>query len=630
MTREQILARLRYEFDRALDIGPVALIGWLAGAALALALVAGLFLALFGIVPEGGSRLGFGEATWAALMRALNAGTVAGDGGWGFRLVMLIVTLAGLLMVAAVIGVVSAAIAARRDRLRRGRSPVTASGHVVILNWNPAIFDVVAELALAQAAMRTVRIVIMADRDKAEMEAAIEARVSGLGKADVICRTGDPTDPVDLSIVAPEAAHAVIVLSPEGDGPDSQVIKTILALVHAPDRREAPYRIVAEIRNARQAETARFAGGREVQLVLTDDLLAQISVRACRQSGLAEVYSDLLDGSDCRILAIDQPILAGNRFGDALMAYDTSTLIGLARPDGSVVLNPPMETVITPGTMAVMIVGNDAVAISTDHISVDVGALRPPPALERRPERTMVLGWNRRAPAMVMELSRLAAPGSVLTIAADRPDLEAEVRALKVIGRNLDVEYGQVDISDRSVLEGLDAAAYDQVLLLGSDRLAVQAGDTNTLMTLLNLRQIAEGIGARLNIVSELGDGRNRALAAARGIGETILSNHLAGRMLARAVENPHLGAVFDDLLGETGPKICMRPVADYVEIDRPVNFYTISEVVRRRGAVAFGYARPRAEAPNTHSRGGIVINPVKSELISFLATDRIIVLARD
>lgn len=632
MTRDRILARLRYEFDKSMAAGPIALMGWLGLISLAIVFLAGLILAVLGIAPEGGEALGFGEAAWEALMRTLDSGTMGGDAGWGFRWVMLFVTLGGIFVVSALIGVLSTGIEGKLDELRKGRSKVLETDHTVILNWSPSIFDIISELAIANASRKKPRIVIMADKDKVEMEEEIAAKVSNLGRTRVICRSGDPTDLYDLSIVSPHEARSIIVLSPDGEDPDSQVIKTILALVHAPDRRQAPYRIAAEIRSASHAETARVVGGREVQLVLADELIARIVVHSSRQSGLSAVYSELLDFDGCEIYTVDQPILAGNRFGDALMAYDTSTLIGVAHPDGTVTLNPPMDTVITPGMKAILIAEDDgAIAVSTDHISVDVGAMRAPLARARRPERTLILGWNRRGPMIVMELSRYVAPGSVLTIAADTPDLDAEVRGLKVTGRNLDVEYGQVDTSNRAVLEGLNVSSYDHVLVLGySDHMAVQPTDTRTLVTLLHLRKIAEAKGARLNVVSEMIDVRNRELAEVTRADDFVVSNRLVSLMLAQASENEYLSAIFNDLLDEEGSEIYMRPVGDYAEIDRPINFYTISEVARRRGEVALGYARKRADLVEPRRTGGIVVNPTKSELVSFLPADRIIVLARD
>ena len=66
-------ARLRYEFDKTMAAGPIALIGWLAVVSLLIIIIAGALLAVTGITPEGGSPLSFIEAFWESLMRTLDS-----------------------------------------------------------------------------------------------------------------------------------------------------------------------------------------------------------------------------------------------------------------------------------------------------------------------------------------------------------------------------------------------------------------------------------------------------------------------------------------------------------------------------------------------------------------------------
>ena len=161
--------RLRYEFDKSMAAGPIALIGWLAVASFVIILIAAAFLALTRIAPEGGEPLGFVEGFWASLMRTMDAGALGGDVGWPFRLVMLLVTIAGIFVFSALIGVLGAGVDAKLEELRKGRSRVLESNHTVILNWSPSIFDIISELVIANASVRRPRIVIMADKDKVEM-----------------------------------------------------------------------------------------------------------------------------------------------------------------------------------------------------------------------------------------------------------------------------------------------------------------------------------------------------------------------------------------------------------------------------------------------------------------------------
>jgi hypothetical protein len=281
--------RLRYEFDKSMAAGPIALIGWLAIISLIVIAVAAAIIALLHIAPEGGDAMGFGEAAWEALMRTLDSGTMGGDAGWTFRGIMLVVTLGGIFIVSALIGVLSSGIEGKLDELRKGRSEVIETDHTIILNWSASIFDIIAELTIANASRRRPRIVILADKDKVEMEDEIAAKVPKLGNTRIICRSGDPTDLDDLGISAPHASRSIIVLSPGGDDPDSRVIKTVLALVNDPRRRKDKYQIAAEIRDGKNADLARTVGGDEVQLVLADELIARIVVHSSRPSGHSAV-----------------------------------------------------------------------------------------------------------------------------------------------------------------------------------------------------------------------------------------------------------------------------------------------------------------------------------------------------
>jgi voltage-gated potassium channel Kch len=632
--RNGLGARLRYEFDKSMAAGPIALIGWLAILSIILILIAGAVLVLLGISPEGGAPLDFGEAVWESLMRTLDAGTMGADNGWAFRWIMLMVTLGGIFVVATLIGVLSSGLESKLDELRKGRSIVLENDHTIILNWSASIFDIISELTIANASRRRPRIVIMADKDKVEMEDEIAQKVPNLRNTRIVCRSGDPTDLGDLAITSPQTSRSIIIVSPEADGPDSRVIKTLLALVNDPRRRKEKYQIAAEIRDKKNADLAMVVGGGEVQLVLADELIARIVVHSSRQSGLSAVYSELLDFDGSEIYTAEQKPIEGSSFGDALMAYDASTLIGITDPAGKVWLNPPMETQIQPGMKAILIAEDDsAIAVSANPHNVDHTAITLYRREDPRPERTLMLGWNRRGPMIAFELSRYVAPGSVLTIAADTPELQDEVGALLISGSSLQVEYGIVDTASRAALESLDIPSYDHVLVLGySDHMDAQATDTRTLVTLLHLRKIAEAASAHINVVSEMIDVRNRELAEVTRADDFVVSNKLVSLMLAQASENENIGAIFGDLLDEQGSEIVMRKAEAYLELGHPMTFYTVTEACRRRGEVAIGYVRKRGATPGEDPRnmGGVVVNPKKSEALTYEAGDRIIVLARD
>ena len=98
-------------------------------------------------------RMTFWEAAWEGLMRTLDAGTMGADTGWGFRLVMFLVTLGGVFITSTLIGVLTSGINGKMDDLRKGRSRVVESGHTVILGWSAQVFSIVRELVIANASL---------------------------------------------------------------------------------------------------------------------------------------------------------------------------------------------------------------------------------------------------------------------------------------------------------------------------------------------------------------------------------------------------------------------------------------------------------------------------------------------
>jgi len=624
--------RLRYGFDNAMSRGTPALIGFLGLASLTLIAIAALVLVILRIVPGGAdSPPDFVEGMWLSLMRTLDSGTMGGDEGRGFRITMLLVTLGGIFIVSALIGVLNSGLESKLDELRKGRSFVIEKDHTLILGWSPKIFTVISELVLANENRHKPRIVILAEKDKIEMEDEIRDEVGPTGKTKVICRTGTPLSLNDLEIANPHQARSIVVLAPESDDPDSEVIKTILAITNNPHRRTEPYHIVAEIAEPRNVEVAKMVGRDEAELVVTGDLIPRIIVQTSRQSGLSVVYTELLDFGGDEIYFQEEPKLVGKTFGDSLLAYHDSAIMGLRKHDGAILLNPPMDTRIEAGDKVIAISeDDDTVRVSDDAPAIDEHAIHGAAVVESRPERTLLLGWNEQGAAIVHELDRYVTPGSELTLVADVPGIAGivEQECGDLVRQKLTCR--EADTKDRRILDSLGVETFDQVILLCySEQLDVQEADARTLITLLHLRDMAEKGGHDFRIVSEMLDVRNRELAEVTQADDFIVSNKLTSLMLSQISENKELNAVFADVFDPDGSEIYLKPAGNYVELGVEVSFYTVVEAARRRGEVAIGY-RQMAHAKDAGKSYGVAVNPKKSERLAFAKEDQVIVLAEE
>jgi voltage-gated potassium channel Kch len=630
--------RVNYLFDSLMSRGTLALIGGLIVISFVIILLAAAIVSIGGLLtaPEGSTQpMSFGEAAWESLMRTFDAGTMGGDAGWGFRLIMLFVTLGGIFIVSTLIGVLSNGIEGQMGRLRKGRSRVLENGHTVILGWSPHVFTIISELVLANENRRNGAVIaILAGEDKVEMEDAIRERVGTTKKTRVICRSGNPIDPGNIEIVSPHTARSIVVLPGGQDrkDPDASVIKTVLALTNSPQRRAEPYHVVTPVREPETLDVLRMIGQKDhVQPVLTNDLIARVVAQTSRQSGLSVVYTELMNFGGDEIYFADVPqALMGRTYGELLSAYEDSAVMGIQRLDRTLMMNPPMSTELCPGDHLFALTADDDTLRATGGTGgpVDEAAI----CMQHNggkpvTEKCLVLGWNRSGATIICELDNYVAKGSETLILADAYNVDKQIREHCGKLPNQKVTVMEGDSTDRPLLEKLHLTDYDHVMVLANSGLEEQEADAKTLVTLLHLRDIALRDETPFSIVSEMLDLRNRELAEVAGVDDFIVSEHLVSLMMSQLSENADLFAVFTDIFDPEGSEIYLKPAGDYVQTGKAVNFYTVLEAARRRNETAIGYRLAR-EAKDEEKAYGVRTNPKKSALVTFAAEDKVIVLA--
>lgn len=621
--------RWRYKFDTFMSKGTVALVSGLALVSLAFIFLMGVLVSLMGIAPEGSDRLNPLEAIWGVLMRTLDAGTMGGDTGWFFRIAMLLVTFGGIFVISTLIGVLSSGIDTKLEELRQGRSRVIETDHIVILGWSLQIFTLISELALANANRSDTCIVILSEADKVQMETALSDALGKLSRIRLVCRTGSPSNMADLGIVSIQTARSIIILNPASDRADTQLVKTLLAITNIPRSLPQPYHIVAQVQAARSLDVLKLIGQNEVEAVLTNDLISRIVVQTCRQSGLSIVYMDLLNFSGDEIYFKAEPALEGHTYGEALLSYNYSTVIGIKQADGAIQLNPPSDTRLQAGEQLIVISEDDDTIRLANQAepAIDRQAIQ---FTERSPasaEQTLILGWNDRLCQIIQQLDHYVAPGSTVTVVAELPATEVDLSPETLALQQQTVQYHKGDPTDRQVLEHLDLTQYDHVVVLCNPNLESEQADAQTLVTLLHLRDIANRYHHPFQVVTEILDVRNQALAQVARPDDFVISEQIISLMLAQVAEQKSINAVLTDLFNPEGSEIYLRSVSQYVAIDRPVNFYTVVEAARQRGESAIGYRR-KADANNMARSYGVVINPPKDQPVEFKPQDTIILLA--
>ncbi len=610
--RPSPLDRLRYRFDASLARGPWVLIGWLGLATLLFLLLAAAIVAGFGLGIAEGESANFIESFWQALTRVFDSGTFSGDNGWALRIVTLVITLGGVFLVTALIGLIASSIDQRIADLGKGRSPVLETGHVLVLGWSARLFSVLSELIEANSNQKHATVVILAEEAKTTMDDAVRARIGDSGTTEIVCRTGDPASHADLALVNAAGARSIVVLAGEGSEGDAHAVRATLAVLSQETDRRIP--IVVEMLDSRNARSLTVAAGDQVLTVEADDIIAKVTAQACYQAGLGVVYRELLDFAGDEIYFADASPLAGHTFGEALLAYEGSAVMGRASAAGDIALAPPMDTRFEAG--------DRVIAISADDDTVTFGGFKdvPAPTAPRAADAggsstgsMLVVGWSALGSRILAELDDVATGPRTVDVAVD----DAMVPAASLVANcdRLTVRFlAGADDPDRLIGLMTDNG-YQHVVVLGyRDHLTPAEADARTLLTLLTLT----GVRGGARVVAEVLDSRDAVIAERTGADDLVVSDQLSSLMIAQLTERPELSRVLGELFGSTGKSISLRPADLYVGAGEAA-FATVVAGARAQGQVALGYRL---------AGGRVVVNPPKSAPVTLAGTDQVIVLA--
>jgi ion channel POLLUX/CASTOR len=628
MKKNPLRDRLHYAFDNFMAKGTPSLIGGLALVSGLFILINAIFITITKITAPDAPPYSLPEAIWAILMRTLDTGTVGGDTGWLFRLLMLFVTFGGIFLISILIGLVSSGIEAKLQELRKGRSRVIEHDHIVILGWSFQILTLLSELIIANANHPERAIIILSDQDKVEMEETIQKWLNFKYKTRIVCRTGNTSDLGDLGLVNIQNSRSIIILNPPSEHGDINLIKTLLAIMNIPRYDQQSYHIVAEVQEAKSLDVIQLIAGNQVESLLTNDIISRIIVQTCRQSGLSSVYMDLFDFSGNEIYLVAEPTLIGKTYSEIVLAYHNASVIGIQNPQGSIELNPPQNRVLERSENIIVIAEDDDTAkASSLPANIEEKLIVQGIPSQLKSEHTLILGWNIRVPSMIKQLDEYVNPNSSVTVVANVPEEATLLTENFSTIVNQKVVYHQGEPTERSVLQELNLPQYDQILLTASDQVSPEFADAQTLVTLIQLRHLTTELNCQQPIITEMLDVQNQDLASVAKPDDFVISERIISLIMAQIAENKILNQVFQELLSPVGSEIYLKPITNYVKIDQALSFATVVESAKRQNESVIGY-RIKINANNKAKNYGIVLNPSKFDAVKFNPADQIIVIA--
>ncbi|HSJ43158.1 MAG TPA: hypothetical protein VK923_00560 [Euzebyales bacterium] len=611
-------SHVRYRFDNLLARGTWAVLLWLGVVTLVAVLVSSSLLAVFGVDFAGSQDSSWLEDFWQSLLRVFDPGTMAADVGWGRRVLALLVTIFGILIAGTLIGLIANGVEQRVEAMRRGRSTVVETGHVVVLGVSTRLPVVVEQLALAGRGRRSNAIVVLSDLEPVQLNEEVRAAVDDLHGSRVVFRSGDPARRPDLRMVALRDARAVIVLADDAHGHgDGGVVRAVLAAgaeLGAFDR----IPIVAEMSDPAAADSLLRACGGAIHTVVPSQSVARLTAFALREPGLIRVIEELLDFRGCDVYVRPVDGLAGASFADCVFRFTTARPIGRIRPAGEIEVNPDPGTRLETDDQLIIVDEDGSGAPQPTAF-----AAVPPPSratshkpVAPRQEHVLILGWSVLGPPLLVQVAAFATPGSSAEVVydatqADPPDLQ--IPGLGDFDVTLRPASGTWTFDDVEPMTSVTSI----VLLADRRDAAPDEVDGRTLLHHMLLRRHLDAArGPSPRVIVELRDSANLDLARLTGADDYVVSDAITSRLMTQLAEQPRRRDILLRLYAADGPSVRLVRVGE-LDLSGTVEFGDVIATAYAAGLLALGW----------RSGDEVVLNPPTSERMVLAADDQIVVI---
>lgn len=455
---------------------------------------------------------------------------------------------------------------------------------------------------------------ILGEQPKDEMEDAIFSRITDTRTTRIICRSGKLHEAYALERCSVETCRSVIINVHE----DAETVKILLALSAYLKGKKLTYpelRFVAPLQDSQYVEAANIAGEGRAEIIFAKDAIARIISNTCRQHGLSQVLTELFNFIGNEMYFESIPALEGKTFREATLSFSNAIASGLYS-NGQVRLNPPMDTVIGKADQLILLELDDGAYKLHQVKTADETRIRGGENVSAQvSNHLIVLGSNNKLPIILTEYDKYVNPGTHVVIVDEDTDIgkfgEYE---------NLDVEVCTKPITRALLCEFMNENA-NNILLLNDDSQEPEISDSQTLLRLILLRDIADKTGRRFAITTEMHSVDNQRLASQARVDDFVIGSNFASLLMAQISENPKMSSLITELLDESGSELYMKPVAQYVTIGEPVDSYTLTESAARKGEVYVGYRHI--------GKANVVVNPNKEDLITFGEHDQVVVISQ-
>jgi hypothetical protein len=603
------------------------------------------------VLPLGEYDEHLGNAVWWAFLRLTDPGYLGDDEGTWRRIVSTWLTVSGyVVFLGALVAIMTRWLIAIMEQLELGLTPVSLKNHIVILGWNNRTVPLLRELVMSTSRLgrfmrerdiKRLKIVVLSEQVSSEQIQLLRAD-PGIGRRSkhIILRSGSPLQPEALHRVACLQAAAVIIPN-ESHGPDSLVtsdvesLKALLSIhAQARERKQSLPFVVMEVEDVRKFSVAARAYPGPLEVVAGDATISRLLAQNIIHPGLSELYGELLTAHAGNELYIRPAApYAGLAIAEIEARCPYAIMFGLLRPgtDGELrtYLNVPSDEILTAADALVLMARSydetEPVARAPSERRVNrVATVPDTETLPLQRKRLLILGWNRRVPAIITELASYQNYEFDVDLVSIVPaDTRInEIARYSEVAARVSCEHIEADYMVEGELRRLDPARFDSIILLCSDRLSSgEEADARAIVGYLVLEEILQEQYRQPQILLELSDPANEDLLASNS-SETIISPMILSHMLSQVTLRRELRLVYDELFTAHGAEIQFYDPGEY-GLRPEASFGEFEIKAAALGETALGIYRIKADAYGDR----LQLNPIRAKAMDLAPGDQLVAL---
>ncbi|XP_048129015.1 ion channel DMI1-like [Rhodamnia argentea] len=275
------------------------------------------------------------------------------------------------------------------------------------------------QLAIANKSIGGV--VVLAERDKEEMELDIAKLEFDLMGMSALRRSGSPLILADLKKVSVSKARAIIVLASDENISDAHALRVVLSLVGVKEGLRGHF--VVEMSDLDNEPLVKLVGGDLIVTVVAHDVIGCLMIQCALQPCLAQIWKDILGFENAEFYNKRWPQLDGLRFEDVLISFIDAIPCGVkaAADGGKIILDPDDSYILKEGDEVFVIAEDDETYFPGPLPEVCRGLFPKIADPPKYPERILFCGWCCDIDDMINVLEAFLAPGSELWLFSEVP-----------------------------------------------------------------------------------------------------------------------------------------------------------------------------------------------------------------